>query len=209
MKNESFEFFHLQLIDLGLAVHIDDYENRERKMGIHIPSALHPYLAASRKSQRHLRTRHDHQQRGACDTIDSLTHVPELELTAVHVGTRGYRGPHLLRTHRCDYQDDLWVAALIVIEIALGVCVYTNYVKSLTPIVSKENMLKQVTKAVFNGTYIPWEALSETYPLLTTFLRRITRDTKPYIETAMDALRFICNKDNEHVFKPVDVKQKD
>lgn len=204
MKTESPEFYHLQLIDMGLALHIDDDENRARKMTPHIPA---PFLQQARARQKTRQGRANGHAQGLKQGQAMVEGEEMLEQhpTAVHVGTRGYRGPHLLRTHRCEYQDDLWVAALIVVEMALGKCVYTHHAKPLLSLMPKDKMIQRITTSVLNGAYIPWEQVSVHYPHLPSFLRRITRDEKPYIETAMDALRFIRTKDNQHIFQPISI----
>jgi hypothetical protein len=183
VKNGTAEHLHLQIIDLGLACHINDRLNRTR----HTEHVL--ALAKLQKAAKEA-------------AIQQLKPVrpPATERIAVHVGTRGYRGPHLLRTHRCDYADDLWVGAVIVFEMVIARSVYDLFVSAQPQGQDKQQVCDNLHDAVVQRRYIPWKRIASSQPLLTSFLRRIAHDEQPFFNSAADILAFIMDDDNDAVF---------
>ena len=138
-----------------------------------------------------------------------------------HTGTRGYRSPSLLTTGRCEYHDDLWVAAVIIVEMALGIRLYTralerhaqiqaNRYQSKTKAKSpseavqraREENANNVANAVLAGTYIPWNELIGIYPTaLVYFLQRVTRDKSPHFTNVTEVLSFLHHRGNAAAFE--------
>lgn len=188
VRNSTPHHFHLMLIDLGLACHIDDEINKPRHTEQSI--IIDKLMKAAREAalQQH--------------KIPRPVRPYERPLP-VHVGTRGYRSPHLLQTSHCDYTDDLWVGALIVFEMASAKCVYDMFVSTL-PLSEqrdKNACSGRVTDAVIQRRYIPWRRLASTHPHLQSFLRRITHDEQPFFESAAEIIEFILDDQNDHVFQ--------
>ena len=170
VKYPSPALFHLQLIDLGLCVEIDDASNQPSTRGNHI-------------------------------------------------GTRGYRSPSLIKTGRCEYHDDMWVAAVIVVEMALGVRLYDTAAAQHQEMQARhkksraksrdearcralEENIRNVTGVVLSGQYFPWRVLAGLYsPELVDFLQRVTRDKAPYFNSVADVLLFIKDRQNIPIFK--------
>jgi serine/threonine protein kinase len=193
VKNETVEFFHLQIIDLGLACHIDDRHNQARTIDRSTSLLEQATAEANAYTQAHMyKTR---------TTSTAMAMRPPAAVT--QVGTRGYRAPHMLRTHRCDYQDDLWVGALIVMEMAVGKCVYSLFVHDLKADVSKHRLSELISHAVLRCEYIPWHLLSVSFPHLSSFLRRVTREQQPFFNTAAEVIAFIEDEANAFVFEPI------
>ena len=137
--------------------------------------------------------------------VNSKENVPDIS-RANHVGTRGYRSPGVVRTGRCSFHDDLWVAAVIVVEMALGIRLYDHCTAAITAQAQarvrndhdrmnrqarardgrdfdrdiegkvKQLKLNTVSSAVLSGTYIPWHLLVGIYP--SAFIRFLQRITR-------------------------------
>lgn len=197
VKNDTAEYFHLMIIDLGLACHIDDAVNCARDTEFnHIKQRL-------RQAARETGFQPSHKLADAIQDTAADTKYNKTPYPPVNVGTRGYRGPHLLRTHRCDYTDDLWVGALIVFEMATASNVYHLFSLTQPEEVSsdKQKMALRVSEAVIQRRYMPWKMLQDTHPHLTSFLRRVMREEQPYFNSAADIVDFIQDEDSEAVFQ--------
>jgi serine/threonine protein kinase len=188
VKNSTPHHFHLMLIDLGLACHIGDAENKPR----HTEQSI--IIDKLKKAAREAALQQGKMPR-------PVRHYERP--IPVHVGTRGYRSPHLLQTSHCDYTDDLWVGALIVFEMASAKCVYDMFVATL-PVSKQQDKSEcngRVTDAVIQRRYIPWKLLASSHPHLQSFLRRITHDEQPFFESAAEIIQFIVDDQNDHVFQ--------
>jgi serine/threonine protein kinase len=188
VKNATAEHFHLMIIDLGAACAIDDNINSPR----HTEQSI-----IIERLQQAAREAAVQQLKTPRPTGGYQRPLP------VHVGTRGYRAPHLLQTHRCDYTDDLWVCALIVFEMATGKCVHDLFALTLPPkeVNDRGVLAGRITDAVCHRRYIPWKLLNHTHPHLSTFLRRITHDEQPFFESAAEVIAFILDDENDAVFQ--------
>jgi serine/threonine protein kinase len=188
VKNSKADRFHLMIIDLGAACAIDD--------SINSPRHTEQSIIIERLQQ------------AAREAAVKQLKIPRLARgyerpQPVHVGTRGYRAPHVLQTHRCDYTDDLWVCALIVFEMATGKCVHDMFALTLPPKEAEDRtvLAGRITDAVCHRRYIPWKLLDHTHPHLTSFLRRITHDEQPFFQSAAEVIAFILDDENDAVFQ--------